>query len=233
MSAKTSLIIAAISTLAMMSLGTGCIEDDRTFIIRQNQVPVAGCLLTNTSTIYNPRGMLDVSAKQGYFLFPLLENHLISTTSTDQEPDRNALHVRGFDVEIDLGQIPGEYPANLLKFWYPTSGYLPSSGQLTSVVKVIPDRLVQLLNIPPAIQPLVMVSVKATAKHGGDDKDSSTFVYPIVLCTGCLVDSRSSCPADPSKDKTVLYNSCGFPQDKSVTCCTASGALKCYASTKK
>ncbi len=231
MRTSRSLLVAGIVALAATSLGTGCIEDDRTFVITQNQIPQSKCTITTAASIYRPRGTLDVSVKQGYWLYPLLVNNLTSTRSSDKEPERNTLHMRGFDVEIDLGQIPGQFPDDLLKFWEPTSGVISPSGSIASILKAIPDRLVQLLNIPVGLKPLVMISIKATAKHAGGDKESSTFIYPVDLCNGCLVDLRTTCP-DPAKDKEILTNYCGTPQDDPITCCTASGKTKCFGTAK-
>lgn len=232
MKRTTSLLtISVLATLAVTALGTGCVEDDRTFFIRQNQIPQTACVVTTATTLYNPRGILDVSADQGYWLYPLMENNLKSSLSADGQPERNTLHIRGYEVEIDLGQIPGEYPADLLKFYDPTSGNMPPGSKLTGKVKVIKDALVKRLNIPKGIKPLVMISIRAVAKRSGSDQESSTFIYPIDLCNGCLVDMRNSCP-DTTKDKTILTNYCGTPQDTAVTCCPKSGVTSCFQSTK-
>ena len=228
---RTSLLtITALAALATTAMGAGCVEDDRTFFIRQNQVPATACVVAATTTIYNPRGTLDVSAKAGYWLYPLMENNLKPSTSSDGQPERNTLHLRGFEVEIDLGQIPGEYPKDLLNFYDPTSGYIAPGSKVAGKVKVIPDRLVQLLNIPKGIKTLVMVSVRAVAKRSGSDQESSTFIYPIDLCNGCLVDMRNTCP-DPKKDTTILTNYCGTPQDEPITCCSKAGVISCFPTT--
>lgn len=229
---RTNLLtITTLAALATSAMSTGCVEDDRTFFIRQNQIPLTACQTTTTTSLYNPRGTLDVSAKLGYWLFPLMENNLKPSASVDGQPERNSLHLRGYEVEIDLGQIPGEYPGDLLKFYDPTTGDINPGSKLDGKVKVIPDRLVQMLNIPKGLKPLVMVSIRAIAKRSGSDQESSTFIYPIDLCNGCLVDMRNSCP-DTKTDKTILTNYCGTPQDSPVTCCAKAGIIDCYETAK-
>lgn len=223
--------LAGFAIILGLAMGlSGCIEDDRSFFIRQNQVPQTGCVVNTTTTEYLPRGTLDVSMGIGYRLYPLLENNLKTSKTTDGEPERNSLHITGFEVDIDLGEIPGEFPSDLTSFWEPASGQLDPGGKLASVANVISDRLTKMLNIPKGIKPLVLISIKAVAKRSGSDKDSSTFVFPIDLCNGCLVDWRTTCPA--TTDKTVKKNYCGRPQDQPVTCCTdpATGT-KCIQST--
>ena len=235
---RTSLFtMMALAALAVTSLGTGCIEDDRSFFIRQNQIPQSGCIVTSTTTLYNPRGTLDVSGGQGYWLYPLMENNFSSSKSGDNQPERNGLHLRGYEVEIDLGQIPGSYPSDLLDFYEPTTGNIPPSTKAWGMVKVIPDRLVKLMNIPASVgKVLVMVSVRALAKKSGADVESSTFVYPIDLCNGCLVDHQDPCPDTTSTTTTtttILRNACGTPQDTPVTCCSKTAGTYCFQTANK
>jgi len=238
MKRKSLFTLMALAALAVSGLGTGCVEDDRSFFIRQNQIPQSKCTVTTTTTLYNPRGTLDVAGNQGYWLYPLMENNYKSTKTSDGQPERNSLHLRGYEVEIDLGQIPGSYPADLLEFYEPTTGNIAPGSKAWGKVKVIPDRLIKLMNIPTSVgKVLVMVSVRALAKKGGSDVESSTFVYPVDLCNGCLVDYQTTCPtpaASGTTGTTILYNACGTPQDEPVTCCNKDKVgTYCFQSTSK
>ena len=236
---STKRTIAATLTLGLAVLATGCIDEARVFYIRQNQVPSTGCQVATATTVYNPMGQLDVAVGMGYMLYPLLENALTSSASGDGEPERNALTLKGFDVEIDLQGMEnaggmGSVDADKLKFWVPASGYLPPGGKLAGIIKVIPDWLADIMSRgpikpqkPPGGWPVVYVIVTAVAAKTGSEVESSTFVYPIEICNECLVDKRKVCP-DTDKDKTVLANYCGLPQDSAITCCPLKKAYSCF-----
>ena len=206
---------------------SGCIDDYRSFFIRQNQVPSSGCVLNTTTTTFNTRGRLDVLMKTGYWLFPLIENHMGVTKSGDGDPERNTLIMRGFEIELDMQEIPGAYANFLTDRFEPISGYLPPGSKMSAAVKIIPDELVQTLNIPRNYTPVIMATVRAVATQNGSTKRSSAFVFPVEICNRCLVDFRETCPA--ATDKTIKTNVCGYPQDLPVTCCRQpDGSGKCY-----
>ena len=196
-----------------------------------------------TTTIYNPMGRLDVSVGQGYWLYPLMENALTSTTTGDGEPERNALTLKGYEVELDLQGMEKTAGWNVkqeqLKFWLPASGYLGPGGKLAGAARVIPDWLAAKMAGPVKAQaqpggwPVIYAIVTAVAAKTGSEVESAVFVYPIEICNGCLVDKRTSCPADPSKDKNLLSNYCGLPQDTPVTCCprNTGDSFGCYATS--
>lgn len=235
---KTAL---AVTLIASAMLSSGCIDEARVFYIRQNQVPSSGCKIATTTTIYNPMGLLDVSVDMGYWFYPLLENKLTSTASGDGEPERNALTLKGFEVELDLQGMEKTAGWTIkeeqLKFWLPASGYLTPKGALAGRIKVIPDWLAKAMHVPVKAQktaggwPVIYAVVTAVASKTGSEVESSAFVYPIEICNGCLVDLRKQCVEDLSKDKTVLTNYCGLPQDSSVTCCPFNKAYACYSAS--
>ncbi len=235
----------ALALLLSAVVGTGCVDEARIFYIRQNQVPTSGCKVAPTTAIYNPMGVLDVSVNMGYWLYPLLENALTATSTGDGEPERNALIVKGFEIQLDLQGMEKTkgwgVDTDRLKFWLPASGYLTPGGKLTGRIKVVPDWLAKQMGAQnggpvkaqaqPGGWPVIYAVVTAVAAKTGSEVDSAVFVYPIEICNGCLVDKRSKCVEDLTKDKTVLYNYCGLPQDLPVTCCPNKKAFACYQSS--
>jgi hypothetical protein len=226
MRAQKFLLTGLLVTGALFA--SGCVEDNA-FYILQNQVPGAGCTIGTTTTTYNPQGTLDISGKQGYTLFPLMVNNLIQTEAVDGQPERNRLAIKGFEVELDLGSIPGTFPSDLLDYFEPKSGSVdPGGGKTAGAVEIFPTQLVQMLNFPSDRRPLVQASVRAVGSRGGVTHKSALFIYPITLCNGCLVDFRDTCPS--SSDPTIITNVCGLPQDSRVTCCEDSKTknVLCY-----
>jgi hypothetical protein len=230
MTARSPLILGMVLAI----LGSGCVDSD-TFYIIQMQVPTAsggGCAATpSQSGVYLGAGALDISLNMGYIAFPLLLNNMESSATIDSQPERNNLHLKGYRVSLDLGEIPISPDDKLVDFFVNSSGTItPSGGLQVGPVEVIKPELVKLLvpAIPPAYEPVILVKMRAVATRGGWETESAEFTFPVTICSKCLVDYRATCPA--TGDKTVLINACGLPQDSPVTCCPlgTSSSVKCY-----
>jgi hypothetical protein len=215
----------------------GCAEE-RTFFIVQNQVSTAsdegGCSGSTSETTYRPQGVLDVSAGHGYLMFPLLRLDVETSATTVEGPERNQFTLRHYRVSLDLGDIPGSFPAELTSFEHPTSGLLRPGSSLAGMVKVVPDALAQQLNLPQNARVMITAKLQAVAVRLGTDSEleSTTFRYPIELCNGCLVRMANPCPDTVKVEEGTTApkwesNACGLPQDTPVTCCDENGALRC------
>ena len=139
-------------------------------------------------TLYHPREVLDLTQGKAHAIeleLPLSER---CPSLMEGAPERSNLgQLTGFRIEVDLGQIPGSFPAGALDFWTPSAGALVPGVPLNVKVIIITAPLVKLLTrtIPMGIKPLIMVSIQATVSSGSQVK-SSLIVLPIDLCNGCL-----------------------------------------------
>lgn len=221
---RTRLPIALILASALGS--AGCVDDDKMFYIRQNLTPSAGCELAATGSVGLAAGTLDVSGGKSYEMYPVVVNDMVATEPQDGEPERNRLHMRGFEVSLD---VPIPIPDELANFFRPaTSTIDPGGTWILKGLSAIPYTTAQALNIPAGQYLDVTVNLRAVAKRSGDDMESATFPFVVAVCNGCLVDFRAQCPADD--DATIKRNACGRPQDEKVTCCpeATSSELKCF-----
>jgi hypothetical protein len=226
---RSAIAAALLVSLAVASVG--CVANDGSFIILQDQIPETGCTLPTTTETFLSSGTLDVSLGLGYYLYPLLQNNMQSTYASDGQPERNNLTLNHFSVELDMGNIPLSVSDELTSFDAGTSGTIPPAGVAAISVKVIKDtlaaKLTQVIPKGSGVAATITVTIKAVAKLQGSDKDSADFYFPIDVCNGCLVDYRTSCPS--SSDTTILSNFCGLPQDSKITCC--SSPVKCYSTS--
>lgn len=221
--------VAIALTVALGLVAGGCVDDDRAFRIRQNQVPGSGCEVGTSTTKFQAAGLLDVSVNFGYRFFPLIENNMRSTKG-DGQPERNQLYLRKVKISLDLDEIPGNYPDDLVEFGLPISGLLnPGARIVIGGIEIVRAELVQMLPNLETRRPYIMASVGVIADRNGEEVESGSFLYPIELCEGCLVDYRASCPT--SGDTTVIRNVCGLPQESRVTCCNdpATNNTTCYS----
>lgn len=201
---------------------TACV-DERAFTIVQNQVPEEGCVIPGAQgDVYRAGGILDVQGRMGYRLFPLVRNDLPTSVTEDGQPERNTLHMRRFEVELDLGDAdPGGVPSELITFEVPSSASLAPAQARSSAVKIIKEQLLDVLQVSQDFRPTVIAKVQAVAEHAGTDITSTTFYYPVEICDGCLVTVLSACPG-PEDDIEVPENPCGLAQDQAVACCNDS-----------
>lgn len=204
--------------LALLVLGavgsSGCV-DERAFFIVENKSP---CV----SSLSLASGVLDVAGKQGYVVEPVVQNDLLSSAGTDQQPERNRLQLDKFKVSLDLGQAAAaNVPDSLVNFEYPTSGTISPGSTLQAKVRVVPDALVGYLNFPSGHRPLIIATIQAVALHNGSTIESTESHFPIELCSGCLVRDLGACPTEAVEYSS---NECGLPQDQPVVCCTDSVA---------
>jgi hypothetical protein len=219
-------LLIALPVLVVFGL-MGCVDDDVSFYIQQNQVPGADCEVSTTVDKFRGSGLLDVSVGLGYYMFPLVVNNMRSSSSEDNQPERNNLHMRRFTIELD--SVPVGASGAETSFEIPVSGLIPPAGGMLAYagVKVIKDSLAAKLQgaAGSGAEHVIMVSLRAEAERSGETRESAEFLFPVTICNGCLVDMRTE-PPDP-EDKTAVGNTCGLPQDEPVTCYTAGSLTQC------
>src|SRR3954447_14326579 len=147
--------------LAAVTLSLGLAACGRTpgqFEILNDQVPISsggGCSIPVNPTVYQGEGTLDLSVVRSdfgsaYFVFPLIENNLPSSTSGSLDP--NEIQLSGFQVDIKWIDTPPSdsiqkaFSDNaggaLVHYQIPWSGGISSGGgQLSAAVAAFPVAL--------------------------------------------------------------------------------------------
>jgi hypothetical protein len=244
MSRARHVVFAALA-LAAGPFVVGCGQDEGQFVILQNQVPQAGCVIPGElSKSYRGAGVLDVGlvrdgASAGYLLFPLLQNNY-PKRSTGADPNR--LRLKGAHVSVRAVDVPDAVTAMLdqlaasadgqrfLDYDEPWSGTVDSGGgTLPMGLDAFPAELARRIRALGVLQKQTrlrfMLGVRAIADGPDGTLKSDEFDYPLDLCEGCLVTSAPACPAMP----TAMGNACNVAQDDAVDCCVAGTALACPA----
>jgi hypothetical protein len=234
--------VRSLASVCALVLLVGCGRVEGQFIVVQDQVPQTGCTIPgDLSALYRPDGFLDVSivnmdSPAGYLLFPLLENDLPGL-ATGQLIDSNRIALVGWHVDLQMG--PGT-PQTVLDAFngagdsathydVPTSGSVASGGGHTpSSVDVFPPPLAVAIRgtLDPGGTPVTtLATVHAIGNRINGSIQSDDFVFPISVCSGCLIGTQSMCPfrAAPANPG----NPCNPAQDQIVDCCTINGNLVC------
>ena len=201
---------------------TACV-DERAFYISRNVSPCGG---GGSAAESLGSGVLDVQGQQGYVFFPELVSELVATSGSDGEPERNRLTLRGFEVDVDLGQVAANLglASTVVSSTEPVFATLEPGGKvITSVTLITAELVQQLKGLPVDRRPWVVARMRAVADHSGSTLKSAELEYPVQLCNGCLMSGvvpgspLPDCPSErPAQAKS---NTCGLPQDSEVFCC--------------
>jgi hypothetical protein len=230
----------------VLLLLAGCQRAPGLFVIIQNQVPQAGCVIpADLGNLYRGRGVLDVSlvtdsTPDGYIVFPLLENDLPAPAG-GQLVDANRIALTGFNIDVranietpDATRQVLERPDNagFVHFASLTSGSVASGGGHTaSAVNAILPQLARAFgssgDLANGKTAAIEVHLSARGNRVAGSIDSDVFTYPITLCSGCLIASSPACPV--SNTPPLQGNSCNVAQDEPVDCCNLGGRQICPA----
>jgi hypothetical protein len=230
------------------SLGfAACGRTPGQFEILNDQIPTTSggvCTVPVAPTVYQGIGTLDLSIVRAgfgsaYFVFPLIENNLPSSSNGSLDP--NEIQLSGFQVDIEWIDAPpptsiqtvfdSNKGSSLLHYQIPWSGGIASGGgQLSASVAAFPVGLAEQLVAAGGIgaDPSLTVELQIQAlgtTNSGTSMRSDPFKFPVQVCNGCLVAKVAPCPYQAAPAHPG--NSCNPAQDLLVDCCTDNGALIC------
>jgi hypothetical protein len=242
------LTFASASALLLL----GCTAPPGQFIIVQNQVPEAGCLIPSTvGTEYRSSGRLDVAlvrdlATTAYRVFPVMQNNLPAPMG-GQAGDPNRIALQEFEIDVGLpddapeGAIkdlfktlatsgPNGGPDALIHYRVLTSGSVASGGGYTSSgLDGVPAELARRIRLTHVLESTEFIylttTIRAVGKTTMKTVTSDPFVYPIKVCQECLLGHVDTCPfAQAAQDQG---NPCNIAQDDVVDCCIGGNGLVC------
>jgi hypothetical protein len=218
---RTWCVLAAAWALA------GCAPGNPGLVVGGVIGPNETCILD----VGNPRltrGALDVAAFEvSYSMTPVLFNQLINLSTQGAPPraDPNVVNVVRAEVELrDVNGAPFLLGALPNPFTVPATGFIPSSdGTSAGVglgdVEVVPPAYGEELRAIGTGTIVAAVRVLGVTA-GGADVESSEFIWPIDICTGCLFacvrdeEGRAQCTPScrPGQDTvTVTPAACDSP----------------------
>ena len=193
--------------------------------------------------MYQGEGTLDLSIVRtefgsAYFVFPLIENNLPSSSKGSLDP--NEIQLSGFQVDIKWIDAPppaaiqkvfAERGEPLVHYQIPWSGGISSGGGPSLRIRGgVPCRTCRELSAAGGIGTSPSVTVKLHDPGARDDQQRNqhgvgSVQFPVHVCSGCLVASRRALPVRGGSPNPG--NSCNPAQDLPVDCCTENGALIC------
>lgn len=216
-------------------LAVGCVDDDLSLVVVQNQVPGDQCVISASPTDeFRARGIIDTNADAGYLFTPVVRNYAVTGGSITEA--QRLIQVEGADVvleiqpgvftEEELDALREEQPL-LTEFSSRFSGVVEPDGGTTSFqFPIISEPLLEALATKLADDGSNTASVKATitifGTMAGSNIESDPFTYWVDVCEGCMQVDLGSCTELPAGFVASEGGECNELQDVPLECCTSS-----------
>jgi hypothetical protein len=231
-------IAGAVAALAMYA--NGCVPNEVSFFIQQNQVPqptgTTGCVVSaDPEGLHRNEGLLDLAFSTRYLMHPLYRSELLSTQRRiSGRAEMRGLFVDGADIELTP---PGStaaafrYRVIVSEFVQPASTEGPGFG--VGALEIIPDsvgaQLAAQLCVPDTSdvsdqcpvpiwpnnrQQLTAIIHPFGHTMGGVEVSGSSFVFPITFCCHCLAQFQSAA-ANPA----LTFPNCSASMGDATVAC--------------
>jgi hypothetical protein len=221
-------------------LAAGCTDDTLSMPITKF-VPItqSTCTADPAAATSMSGGVLDVGLVNanmlaGYVAAPVVQNGLspvTMTTATGQVPDvsRQNIFVNGFDVQLEPdpndAALNAALPPGIRSYEVAAAGGLLMPGATAAIpVEIIRADIARAM--AQSIQPgttddlPLTVKVRAFGDHAGLRINGGFASFPVRICSFCLSQAFTACPAGGFKPNQILNGSpCDPQQDAPTTCC--------------
>jgi hypothetical protein len=212
-----------------------CLTDQNMgFVILQNALPTAKeasgrCTVPqDASTVPLNEGVLDVSGKVSYFVYPVAQS-LLESKMSEPGVEQRRMIIRKALVDLEIPPEVGTFPPNLVSFQVPLYGTLDPQKTIGLEVEAISKTLAAQLagRIKAGQDRWMWIKVRVVGEIPEHTVTSSPMRFPVRLCKGCLIKSVGTCPM-PSTTICKAGAACNPGQDFQVDCCDqANGTLVC------
>jgi hypothetical protein len=218
-----------LACLGFALVAAGCSAttgDDGMIILNNTAAPAGTCEFTGqTGQPFLAHGVVDTLSPVGYQMAPLIASKI---TATSDQTLQRTIQLRGAYVDLSVvGGTDVTLPDDAQHFQQLVSGSVLPGGTVNVGFGLIPvDALEAIAQASPTSDVEVQATVRVWGTLGGGEVDSAPFIFPVTVCTGCVVRSLGACPmAVPDTD---VANSCNPYQDGVYDCCTEpDGSLTC------
>jgi hypothetical protein len=228
---------ALVALVGLVALG-GCVENRDSVTILQMQTPSSDCSVTGGGGSFISMGRLDVwnafDDAAEYFMFPLVQNNLLSTASTN-DVERNYIEIIEARVELDFGALGASLDADTARFRYPAFKTLAPGESATLQVLGVPAVTARVLaNLLPSAGDSVIVRarLKFLYQHGEYERVTHTVEFPILVGRYVLFprpEETVTCDSGLVPDTVSEGNGCNPYQDTPIDCCVSGSTLVCPA----
>lgn len=231
MTLRIKMIAAGIALAGGLGL-PGCAGEQESLIVLHSPAwdEEGSCLVDAANDVGLALGLLDVSVHTPYMLPVVLQNQLVADDANGV--DNGEMQLRSVDVKLTMDQAPDiiealeERDPALVDFNYPLpTDSLPSEGRAGVLVEVVSRTASQeldsqLTGLDPGSRPILSAHLVFHARRTGNavggigEVEAREYVFPIQICSGCLLTCSTcaggECPLEPTG---LVGGVCGNAQD--------------------
>lgn len=209
---------------------------DEGFHIKHNLAIGDECVVTPGGTFIS-RGEIFIGSPEPYVLTPEIESRL---TAVEGQEALRTIALRGARVSLEVAAVTVDdasvTPPVLTNAQFTSlfAAALEPGGAVGAAIDIIPTPvLAQLRAAFPSgnVRAEVVATVTPYGRigGGGDEVEGVPFVYPVTVCSDCIVFNVGTCPL-PMGTEVITGNACNPFQDGAVECCVdATNTLICPA----
>jgi len=181
-------------------LAVACVEETPALFVVQNSVLDDNCrpVLQSSAAEALASGVLDLTIAHTYLMFPKVENLMAPSGSVSLGGGSGVDTYEGNRVTVRRAEVslsgPADFSIALPKgVNIPISGTIEPDGEAIVQLEVVnPDLGRQLATAAELADRGSVIRLTAEVKFfgvttSGTDVESNTFVYPVVVCRGCLL----------------------------------------------
>ena len=217
-----------------------CVDsgDEGMYVVENTAVSGGTCVLTGSpDQPFISHGIIHYQSPLPYQLTPLIQSRL-QPLEDDADAISRTVQLRRADIKLTLlatSTDTGTTQNNLAlpAFSSLFSGALPPGGFINVGFDLIPiGTLRSIGSMAGGVSFTAEVVAEVTIKGviNDDEITSSAYVYPVTVCSNCVVNNVGACPMMVGTPRPG--NACNPFQDGVVDCCAETdGTLTCPART--
>lgn len=224
--------------VGLWTLGA-CVENRSSVTILQMQVPDSNCTVSGgAGSTFISMGRLDIwnadAVATEYFMFPLLQNNLLSTAS-DLDVERNQIEIIEARVELDFGSLGSAMGQSTARFRYPAFKLLIPGESASLQVLAVPAAVARAMGAVlanPGDSAHIRARLKFLYQHGEYKRETHEVEFPILVGRYILFplpEETPECNSGLLPDPIRTGNGCNPYQDNPIDCCVSGGFLVCPA----
>jgi hypothetical protein len=232
-------------------LGCAANTGDGGMIVLNNSASAADmCSFTaDVNEPFKTNGALFLQSPAPYLLTPLIQSKIdpimgqelqqtieFRSAHVDLDIPTISTHVNGTTTtySFDASELATMHDEGITHFKSLFSGSVGPKGFANVAFDIVPLALLDAIAAKiggdgGTLDAQIVANIVVVGDLGGDEVDSDLFVYPVTVCTDCIVNPIGDCSLVPTGATVRTGDPCNPFQDGLVDCCTSGNTTVCPA----
>ena len=231
-------------------LGCAANNGDGGMIVLNNSAAAAGscAFMADVNEPFKTSGIISVGSPAPYLLTPLIQSKIQPIMGQELQ---QTIEFRGARIDLDIPSIKTHgggttnvytfdnselstlHDQGVTHFKSLFSGSVGPQGFANVAFNIVPLELLDAIAAKISgdtgtLDAQIVANITAYGDIGGDEVDADLFVYPVTVCSNCIVNVVGTCPL-PSGTMILTGDPCNPFQDGLVDCCLDGSVTVCPA----